>query len=101
MNQPKTIQISGQDFTVKQSFRTFMMFEERTKKSISDMSTSIQDLVTLMYCSLSANNKDSFKYTFDEFVDILDNQPDIVNQFSKYLEEQAAEQTKESKKKAK
>jgi len=98
-NTPKTITLNGIEYVVKQSFRSLMKFEEMTKKSVSEMSTSIADLITLLYCILSSNNRETFKFTYDEFVDVIDESPDTINQFSQYLEAAAADKATEPNKK--
>jgi wyosine [tRNA(Phe)-imidazoG37] synthetase (radical SAM superfamily) len=99
-NTPKKITLKGTEYVVKQSFRALIKFEEMTKKSVNEMSTSIADLITLLYCVLAANNRETFKFTYDEFVDIIDESPDTINQFSKYLEESSDSTTEQDKKKA-
>lgn len=84
-----TIKINEQDYTIKQSFRALMLFEEMTSKTVNQMSESIADIFKLFYCILKANNLNVWKYTFEEFLDLIDEQPEVFTQFTEYLEEQA------------
>lgn len=95
-----TITIKGIEYTIKQTFRTFFLFEEMSGKSIAlaDIST-FADTFKLLYCALKANNKDTFKFSFDEFVDIVDEQPEVLSQFSEFMNTETKEVSEENKKK--
>jgi hypothetical protein len=77
------IQIAGIDYLVKKSYRSMLMFEELTKKSISEMQTSLSDLLMLFYCVIKTNN--TVDFTYDQFIDILDVDLDAVDKFNQYL----------------
>lgn len=79
-----SINILDKEFKIKRSYRALMMFEERTEKGLDEMDNTITDIVTLLYCILVANNK-SFTYSFDEFVDILDDNENILEDFNAYI----------------
>lgn len=96
-----TIYINQELFIIKQSFRALLMFEELSKKNISQMNESIADVLLLFYCMLKAGNKDLFKYSYDEFIDVVDANPDTLTVFTKYLESQAPEEVTTKKKVAK
>jgi hypothetical protein len=83
-----TIKVGDNEYIIKQSFRSLMEFEKLTKKPASEMDLSVNDLITFLYCVLRACNKETFKHNLDEFIDMLDENPDIINQFSNYLTEQ-------------
>ncbi|MGL5894555.1 MAG: hypothetical protein ACRCZM_08075, partial [Bacteroidales bacterium] len=74
-----------------------MEFERFTGKSANKMGDRVTDLLKMLYCSLKVNNKESFNYKFDEFVDLIDDSPHIVEQFSTFVEEEAKEEAKEGK----
>jgi len=96
------IKISGVDYKVAQSFRALMLFEDMTAKSVNAMNESIADILKLFYCIIKGNNMRIFNYTFDEFVDLIDEQPEAFEMFTEYLKEQAkgqAETNKQPKKK--
>jgi len=95
-----TIKIDGVEYILKQSFRSLMQFETMTGKFATEVNQSINDLTKLLYCMLSANNKDIFNYTYDEFITLLDTNENIMTDFSTYLVQQAkAAQTTEPNKK--
>jgi hypothetical protein len=85
MNNQITIKIDDKDFIIRQSFRSLMEFEKMTKKPAPEMDITVNDLVTLLFCILKSANKDTFNYTFEGFIDVLDNNSEIVNEFSNFL----------------
>jgi len=85
----KTIKINSVDYKIKQSFRALAQFETLTGKFATQVNQSITDMVTLLYCMLCANNKDTFNYSQDEFFDLLDADDKIMQDFQKYLVELA------------
>jgi hypothetical protein len=80
-----TISIAGADYTIKKSYRSLMLFESKSGRSIDQMKESVNDLLLLFWCILTANNRETFKYTFDEFVDVLDEHPESVDMFNNFL----------------
>jgi len=84
MNQ-LTIKIEGKDLVIKQSFRALMEFERMTGRNAYEVNTSINDSVTFFYCILKGCNKGLFNYTFDDFLDILDQNPQILAQYNAYM----------------
>ena len=83
------ITIAGTEFIIKQSFRALMLFEEMTSKTINQMGESVSDILKLFYCILKGNNLETFNWTFDEFLDVIDEEPNSVKVFTDYLQEQA------------
>jgi len=96
-----TIKFNGTTLILKQSMRSLMLFERMTGKFATDVNQSISDLTTLIYCMLISNNKETFNYTYDEFIDLLDENQHIMTDFSTYLVEQANESTPEQTNKKK
>jgi hypothetical protein len=68
---------------LKLSNRAIMTFEYITNKSFNI--TTLTDQYILYYSILSANNKDSFKYTFDEFIDHLDEHPEDLQFLNSWM----------------
>lgn len=85
------ISIKEKDYIVKKSFRSLMLFEELSGRGIDDMKESLTDLMLLFYCILKANNKETFIYTLDEFIDVLDEETSEkpLDKFNDYLIKQA------------
>ena len=73
-----TVKLSGIEYAAKFSFRTYMLYEEITDgKSVQDIK-GIKDMIKLFYCSLKAYN-DSFNYSFEQFVDLIEEEPSVFN----------------------
>ena len=81
-----TIQLSGKELIVKQSFRSLMLFEEMTGRNVNQLNDSLSDILTLLYCMLKASNKKNFIYSFDEFIDEIDLNPEIPVVFTEFLQ---------------
>lgn len=93
----KTITINGIDYIVKQTFRSLIIFEEMTGKAASEMNTTIKDMMTLFYSNIKANN--IIKFDFDEFLTLLDDEPEALNNFNKMLSDTQEAKGKATKKK--
>lgn len=78
------IVINEKELTLRQSFRALMKFEQITGKDAYQISTSITDTISLFWCMLSASNPD-FDTTLDDFINLLDEQPDLLEHFNTYL----------------
>jgi len=83
------ITIAGTEFKIAQSFRALMMFEELTGKTVNQINESVADILKLFYCILKGNNLTTFEYTFESFLDLIDEQPEVFTVFTEYLQEQA------------
>jgi hypothetical protein len=79
------IKILGTEYIIKQTFRALMYFEEMTGKKSFSADDSVRDITTLFYCFLKACNREIFKYTYDEFIDVMDDNQNIFEEFSDYL----------------
>jgi hypothetical protein len=82
-----TVTIGGKEYKVKQTMRSVMLFEEMTGKSIGSMDAGkIMDVLTMLYCTLKACNKAEFdSIDFDAFVDMVDEQPSIIQEMSEAI----------------
>jgi hypothetical protein len=83
------MEILGNKYLVKKTYRSLLLFEEQSGKSVSEMKQSLRDLMMLFYCIVQANN--TITFTFPEFVDMIDAQPDAMDKFNEYLVESATE----------
>ena len=88
MQQKKiTIEFNGKKYEVKLfSYRALFTFEELAGKPFSEAST-LRDNILYLYCLLSSNQ--DFTYSFDEFLDILEDNPDALNKLSEELQVEA------------
>ena len=64
----------GEVYDVGFSFRAIKEYEEMTGESV-DFATTTWKRLQYSYCTLKALNK-NFRYTFDEFVELLDANPE-------------------------
>jgi len=80
-----SIKIKGKEFNVKEhSYRAFMLFEDMTGKLIQS-ATTFEDGLKYFYCLVKASNTD-FEYDFDEWVDILEEDPSILYELREILD---------------
>lgn len=73
------INIQGVEYLIKLSIRTLMTYEHLNEKNYTDIST-MRDMLVYMFSALYASNND-FPYDFDSFIDVIDEQPEIFEQF--------------------
>jgi hypothetical protein len=92
------IQFKDEEITLKRTLRSLIMFENITSKPFSITSTT--DVLTYFYAIVLCSG-DNIDMGFDEFIDLLDEQPTLMDDFQKWLIA-SDEQTKAlSKKKSK
>ena len=72
------------DFILKQSFRALLLYEELFGIQYID-DGKMNSRYKLLYCMLRAANKVIFNYNYDQFIDLLDDNQDSVEEFIKYL----------------
>ena len=98
-----TVKFNGIDYTIKKSFRSLNLFETLANKSITSINDSMTDMLLLFYCIIKSNNS-FFKFDFDQFIDLLDDNPVSFKIFIEYLESQSekvSESSTTNKKKVK
>lgn len=76
------ITIKDTTYEVKYGFRALMIYENITGESFQP--NGLNSILTLLYCCVMAANKDA-TIDFNDFVDELDEQPQIISDFSKYI----------------
>lgn len=78
-----TITIRQTEITLKYSMRALFQYENITGQTFNPK--TLQDFCTFFYCVLVSSNKD-IDLTFDEFIDeVIDPQPELLNQFAQWL----------------
>lgn len=84
----KTIKINGIDYKVKYTIRALFLMEQITGKPFEIK--TLLDNYLFFYCMILANNKDKEKILgWDEFVDALDDDKELMKQLTDIqLEEQ-------------
>lgn len=80
------ITIKNKEYNVRYTVRALMLFEQILNKTFSI--DNLTDQITFFYCLLLANNPDD-TITYDEFIDALDDDSTILNQFQKFLADEA------------
>lgn len=75
----KTITINGTDYTVKPGMRAIIIFETITEEAFHLKTTT--DILTYFLASILAGTPDS-KLVFDELLDAIDSQPELMKQLS-------------------
>jgi hypothetical protein len=76
------MKINNKEYKIKVTLRAMMIFEQLTGKPFSI--SGLLDQYIYFYSIILANNKD-FTYTFDEFIDYLDEHPELISEFNEAL----------------
>jgi len=79
------INIKDQEFELKQTFRTAMLFESITGESFGQ-TTSTYNFLLFFYCNV-VGSKRGLNLTFDEFIDYIDDNQDKIVEFSNWLQD--------------
>lgn len=77
--QHQKFKINGKPYNVGFSFRAVRNYEQMTGESISECKSTWDNLI-YFYCSLQGLN-DDFTMSFDDFVDYLDQHPELLADF--------------------
>lgn len=77
-----TITIAGKEFLMKLSFRNLIEFEKVTGKKVYQIDASLSDSISMFYSTLKGSNLLSFDYSYDEFLDIIDSDPSLIQQYN-------------------
>lgn len=78
-----TITINNIEYKLKYTLRSLFIFEKITDNQFNGK--SLIDYYILFYSTLLANNSDTFKYTFDEFIQLCDADNNLFVQFTEFL----------------
>lgn len=77
-----TITIKGREIELKYSIRALLIFENITGESFKG--DTLEQMVTLFYSIVLSSTKD-FTINFDEFLDEIDNNPELLKQYTEWL----------------
>lgn len=80
----KTITINKTDYKIKYTIRALFIFEQITGKSFSI--STILDNYIFFYSLILANNSDK-NLTWDEFLDAIDNDKDLINSLNNIIKD--------------
>lgn len=75
--------INNKEIELKKSFRALIIYEEIMKESFSG--SGYKELLIYFYSIILSSSKD-IEISFDDFIDWLDDNPDSLNEFIKWLE---------------
>lgn len=78
------ITIRDKEYEFRYSTRALLEFEEITGKRFDIINFSDECLT--MYCMFHSSNLDTWEFTYPEFLEIIDEQPEIPFIFKKVLE---------------
>ena len=93
----------GTELIIKNSNRIKLLFEEYRYKDLSEMNGKTTDSLWWLYCTLKGCNRDTFLIEFDDFIDLLDENPQIWTVFNQFWidENKAVKAEPDTKKKVK
>ena len=77
------VQILEREIELKATFRAYIIFENITGKSFQQLST-ITDALTFFYATILGSAKTT-DISFDDFLDFIDENPNIVIEFSEWM----------------
>lgn len=81
----RKIIIKGKEYKIKQTLRSLFIFEQITNRPFKI--ETLLDNYIYFYSVILANNKDNV-IEWDEFIDAVDENPSLLNEFTKLNEEQ-------------
>ncbi|MFW5890591.1 MAG: hypothetical protein ACOCUI_00050 [bacterium] len=93
------IELNKEKYILKLSNRAAIKWENLNQRSFGKLTNSLADLFSLMYACLAANNE-NFTYTYNDFLDLMDDNISELNKFTNYFNEMT-DISKEDKKKLK
>lgn len=76
------IQIKDKEIELRYTLRSMLMYENITEKTFNP--STMSDVITFMYCIVVSSSKD-YSLMFDDFLDWLDDNPNMVNEFGEWL----------------
>lgn len=82
----KQITINGKNYNIKYSLRALFIFEQITNKPF-EIKTLLDNYI-FFYSMILASNKDKEPLDWDEFIDALDNNPNLMSDMSEVVENQ-------------
>ena len=78
-----TITIRQKEVTLRYSMRALFTYERISGQTFNPK--TLEDFCTFFYCVVCSSNKD-LDLTFDDFIDeVIDPQPELMNQFASWL----------------
>lgn len=78
-----TIKIKDKEIELKQTLRALIMYENITDKAFEPK--TFQDILTFLWCIVLTSSKDYSLITFDEFIDFIDENHQVLGDMIKWL----------------
>ena len=91
--------INDKEITLKSSFRAMVAYEQITDHIFSP--STVTDILVYFYCCIISSKEYDGTLTFDEFMDYLDENPSILQEFSEWMTETSKQNEVCNKKKKK
>jgi hypothetical protein len=85
----KNVNINGVDYEIKYTIRSLFLFESITGRPFSI--NCLFDNYMFLYCIILANNKNAV-LTWDDYLDALDKDPEIIKQLNSIVTEHKQEE---------
>ena len=82
----KQITINGKNYNIKYSLRALFIFEQITNKSF-EIKTLLDNYI-FFYSMILASNKDKEPLDWDEFIDALDESPNLLVEMNDIISKQ-------------
>lgn len=82
----KLITINGKNYNIKYSLRALFIFEQITNRPF-EIKTLLDNYI-FFYSMILASNKDKEPLDWDEFIDALDNNPNLMSDMNEVVENQ-------------
>lgn len=89
------ITVKDKQITLKNTFRSMLMYENIMDATFTPK--GVTEILVYFYCVILASEKD-LEFTYDEFLDWLDENNDELGHFSQWLVKQDKQQAKIKKK---
>lgn len=80
------MKINNTEYKLKYTFRALMLFEQITNKMF--IIETFTDQLIFFYCILVSSNTEN-TLTYDQFMDALDGNPSLLQDFQKFLTEES------------
>jgi hypothetical protein len=77
------VTINDKEIELKYTLRSMLMYENITDKTFNP--STMSDVIPFMYCIVVASSKD-YSLKFDDFIDWLDENPNIINEFGEWIQ---------------
>lgn len=76
------VKIKDREIELKYSFRSLIIYENIQNKTFAPQ--TMTDVLVFFYCSIVGSDRDVV-LSFDDFLDMIDENPELVTEFSEWL----------------